>query len=400
MSDTPPPGPPGGSGFITGPDGTVYQAVPVQPAPGAQQNVAGERHVSAVAGSGSFDRRKGAIILSCAVAAAVAFIVLRPKHHPASQSENPEGMQVHEIARFEPPPPLPAIPASLVIPRPMVLPPPLPLQPLTPSALTGQQPVDPLAKARRANPIVFASGAGAQAGQAAPGTAAGTPGGRGSDPLAANLQATPLAGVSATVLRHQPYLLTEGTVIPCVLQTAMDSTLPGFTTCILPQDVIGKTGITLLDRGSKIVGEFQGGMRQGQSRLFVLWTRAETPGGVIINLDSPAADPLGRAGFDGAIDNHFWERFGGALLLTLVEGGAQAGVALASPSGSTYFNTGNISSASDTALASSINIPPTIRKNQGEMVSIMVARDLDFSTVYQVGPSASSPLALVGTGYR
>jgi type IV secretion system protein VirB10 len=164
-----------------------------------------------------------------------------------------------------------------------------------------------------------------------PAGAYGAPGGQqGGEGLAARLRPTPLTGYTANVLRNQPYLLTMGTVIPCVLQTAMDSTLPGLVTCVIPQDVQGKTGLTLLDRGTRVVGEFRGGVRQGIERLFVVWTRAETPQGVIISLDSPATDPLGRAGMDGEVDRHFWQRFGGALLLTTASGAIQAGVAAAS----------------------------------------------------------------------
>jgi type IV secretion system protein VirB10 len=152
-------------------------------------------------------------------------------------------------------------------------------------------------------------------------------GGQPGESLGARLQPTPLSGVSANVLRTQPYLLTTGTLMPCVLQTAMDSTLPGFVTCVIPQDVLGKTGIVLLDRGTKVVGQFQGGVRQGVERMFVLWTRAETPQGVVINLDSPATDPLGRSGMDGEVDSHFWKRFGGALLLSTVEGALSTGQA-------------------------------------------------------------------------
>ena len=388
--------------FITGPDGTVYRAVQPQDAtsPGPQ-NVSGERHVSAVAGNSSFDRKKGATILLCAVGAAVAFIVLRPKHQHADPNQPPaDTMQVREVARFEPPPLPAASPAAYRVPLlPPAPPPPLPTQATTFQNPLGQKPADPLAKARHAGLFLYTSG-GASA-QGGPGGSDGlvVPGATGPSPLAARLQATPLTGVSASVLQHQPYLLTQGTVIPCVLQTAIDSTLPGLTTCIIPQDVIGKTGITLLDRGTKLVGQSEGGIRQGESRLFVLWTRAETPSGVVINLDSPGADPLGRSGFDGAIDNHFWQRFGGALLLTLVEGGIQAGTALASPNGSTTISTGNVDSVASTALNNSINIPPTLRKNQGEMVSIMVARDLDFSTVYQVTAAAGAPMTLAGSRY-
>ena len=36
------------------------------------------------------------------------------------------------------------------------------------------------------------------------------------------------------------------------------------------------------------------------------------------------------------------------------------------------------------ALEQSINIPPTLNKNHGELVNIFVARDVDFSSVYQL----------------
>ena len=57
--------------------------------------------------------------------------------------------------------------------------------------------------------------------------------------------------------------------------------------------------------------------------MFVLWSRAKTPTGVVVTLASPATDSLGRAGFDGEIDTHFFERFGGALLLSIVADGSQ-----------------------------------------------------------------------------
>ena len=383
-------------------------AEPPQAPPTGGTILPGERHVSDVAGRSSFSRKQGAIMLACATGAAVAFILLRPAHkHVDPNALSADRLQVRQVTRYEPAlPPPSVVPATFAVPKPVVSAPALPttMGPAAPSFIQQQlgdkEPVDPLAKARHAGLFVYTGGGGA-AGSGAPGGLEEGNGparlrGTGPNELAAKLQATPITSVTASVLQHQPYLLTEGTVIGCVLQTAMDSTLPGFTTCIIPQDVIGKSGITLLDRGTKIVGEFHGGMTQGQDRLFVLWTRAETPTGVIINLDSPAADPLGRSGFDGTVDNHFWQRFGGALMLSLVEGGIQAGVSAASPSGSNYINTGNVSSVASTSLDNSINIRPTLRKNQGELVSVFVARDLDFSTVYQVAATYLAPTDLTG----
>jgi type IV secretion system protein VirB10 len=156
---------------------------------------------------------------------------------------------------------------------------------------------------------------------------------------------------------------------------------------VIPQDILGKTGLTLLDRGTKVVGQFQGGIRQGVERMFVVWTRAETPQGVVINLDSPATDPLGRTGMDGAVNRHFWKRFGGAIVLSVVDGALLAGQSAVAKSGTVTVNTGNTSSVIGETLRGSTNIPPTIRKNQGELVSIFVARDLDFSSVYRVAPT-------------
>ncbi len=216
-------------------------------------------------------------------------------------------------------------------------------------------------------------------------------------PLAARLKPMVLDGERASVLQNPDMVITEGTMIPCTLQTAIDSQLPGLVTCVVPIDVRGSTGnVVLLDRGTKIIGQMENGLLQGQNRVFVDWTRAETPDHVIVTLDSPGSDELGRAGLPGAVNNHFWDRFGGALMLTLVQGGLQAGTLAAAGNGSgnstsqqaalgfVYAAQSNGQSVANTALANSINIPPTLTKNQGDTVSLIVAHDLDFSSVYRL----------------
>ena len=183
----------------------------------------------------------------------------------------------------------------------------------------------------------------------------------------------------AARLPDRNFLIVAGANIPCLLQTAMDTTTPGYVTCLIPRDVLSDNGaVVLMEKGTKVLGEYRSSLRQGQRRLFVLWTRAVTPAGVAIALGSPAADPVGRAGFDGDIDTHFWDRFGGALLLSIVD---DAAYAVAGPN-----NGSNItrlpSDAAGIAVQNSINIPPSLRKAQGAEVSIFVAQDFDFSGVY------------------
>lgn len=183
----------------------------------------------------------------------------------------------------------------------------------------------------------------------------------------------------ASRLPNRNFLIVAGSAIPCLLQTAMDTATPGYVSCLIPRDVLSDTGgVVLLEKGTKVLGEYRSSLKLGQSRIFVLWTRAVTPAGVAIRLESPAADALGRAGFDGDLDTHFWDRFGGALLLSIVDDGSYA---LAG--GAAQSNTARVpSDAAAVALQNSINIPPSLRKPQGAEVSIFVAQDFDFSGVY------------------
>ena len=343
----------------------------------------GERHVSPVAGRPWLSRRHSAILIGLAGACIAAWFVIQngrgTRQHPAQQQTT----TIRQVSAYEPPPEALAGPPAPPPPRTQPRPQPALLRQIVGSVAES----DPLAKARAA-PLLrggdqpqqqHAVMPGEVASAASPDKAATSP----ESPLAARLHTTILDPAVATVLPHPEFTITMGTLVPCVLQTAMDSSAPGIVTCVTQQDVLGSTGsVVLMEKGTRLVGEYASGMQQGQNRLFVLWNRAETPNHVVITLGSPAADALGRAGFAGQIDTHFWARFGGALMLTMVDGAFGVATSVASQHGGTYLNFGAGQGAATEALQNSINIPPTIRKNQGEVVSVMAARDLDFSQVY------------------
>ena len=135
------------------------------------------------------------------------------------------------------------------------------------------------------------------------------------------------AAVRAQVLPTQRLLLPKGAFIDCTLETAIDSTLPGMTTCVTATDTFGADGeVVLLERGTKLIGETRGQVQLGSARVFVLWTEARTPAGVIVPLASPGADELGRSGLPGTVNNHFWQRFGAALLVSVIDGAVQGAV--------------------------------------------------------------------------
>ncbi|RLV60374.1 TrbI/VirB10 family protein, partial [Parashewanella curva] len=172
------------------------------------------------------------------------------------------------------------------------------------------------------------------------------------------------------------------------LETAISSDVAGMTRCQLSRDIYSTNGkVLLLEKGSHIVGEYQAGLEQGQARIFVLWDRIETPTGVILDLASPGTDNLGRSGHSGYVDGHFGQRFGSAMLLSLI---GDVGTYYANKSkgnsnkiqfGDTIGGTKDLASI---ALQDSIHIKPTLYKNQGEHINVFVARDLDFRSVYEL----------------
>lgn len=194
-------------------------------------------------------------------------------------------------------------------------------------------------------------------------------------------RASTIGRAQARVIGNRNYLLAAGTFIPCVLQTAMDSSQPGFVSCVIPRDIYSDNGrVVLMEKGTKLVGEYQGGLNRGQYRLFVLWNRAVTPQGIAIDVSSPATDSLGRSGADGRVNNFFWKRFGAALLFSLVEDASQVAAQAVGNRGDNVTQVP--SEATGIILQDSNQIRPVLTKNQGEDVGITVAQDFDFSAVY------------------
>ena len=198
--------------------------------------------------------------------------------------------------------------------------------------------------------------------------------------IAASLQPTVLVSRNAGKLSDLDYLLKRGTSIPCALETGIDTTLAGFVVCKVTNDVYSANSKTLLiERGASIFGEQQSSLKQGQERTFVLWTRIDNPNGVTANLDSPATDQMGYNGVSGYVDSHFWQRFGGAILMSFIK---DFTASLKKDNQSLQNTSQGGSDIATETLRNSINIPPTLTVRPATVVYVLVARDINFSSVY------------------
>lgn len=208
--------------------------------------------------------------------------------------------------------------------------------------------------------------------------------------LAGRLNASVFTPGSAALRGNMDFLLGRTTGISCSLMTRIVTTYPGITKCQVMNDVYSANGkVLLVEKGSVIHGEQQSALTHGQARIFVAWTTIETPNGVSVSIDSLGADPLGGSGHPARINSHFWQRIGGAVMISMVDDTINAYGRRSSNKGSS--NNVSFESTTEAAqdiatevLKNSINIPPTGYVNQGERIMVYVARDVDFSNVYEL----------------
>jgi type IV secretion system protein VirB10 len=263
-------------------------------------------------------------------------------------------------------------PASPAVPAPVPAPAPQPV-------LAAPPAVDPGASSA-ANPyasptVVFDASAPAAA--PIPGPAAeGKGSGNANDDFAARIGGT---GTTASAARSfdPATTVTQGTLIPAVLETAIDTDVPGYVRAIVSTDVRSFDGKhVLVPRSSRLIGQYKSGLSAGQKRAYVIWSRLIRPDGVSVNLGSPAIAFGGETGLPGKVNSHFFERFGSAMLLSVV-----GGLSTVATGGAGVVIAGGGQSAAAAAVQNGSQVGPTIRVRQGQPIRVFTAKDLDFSEV-------------------
>lgn len=359
----------------------------------------------------------GGIVLLLVV---VAFWLM----HSSEGSKKPTAKQRDEVISVPTAPGTPLPPSQKepdAISLAPVLPPPLP--PQAPPIPVQQAPVGPHQPTLLERRIAAANGPGGfqavsdNPGQpAVPGVSGGQglgggmgggyglpgmPGGPGGPPIQSRMSATnnlaysadALPDVSsATPLQHPDTLMLRGTFIRCVLETRIITDIPGFTSCVVTEPVYSFTGKRLLlPKGSKVLGKYE--MEPNGPRVAVIWDRIVTPTGIDVNMASPGIDTLGGAGHPGYYNAHWGSRIGAALLISLLSdafkyeaaehGPRQTeisnGVVTQSPFESNTAET--VQQLANAAVQRQANRPATVTINQGTVLAIYVAKDVDFTGV-------------------
>ena len=299
-----------------------------------------------------------------------------------SSARLPEQPSVGGEQIVQPPAAQPVAPAAMPVEAPT---------PAQASAMAAPAPAPVLSAPPQAEPmgnpynnptVVFDAGSMASV-EAAPGlvsteTATAEQGGTSADSFASRVGGVGGAPAQARAMANPATTVTQGTLIPAILETAIDTNVPGYVRAVVSQDVRSFDGTkVLVPRSSRLIGQYQSGMQNGQKRAYVIWTRLIRPDGASVNLASPAIGFDGTTGLKGKVSgNGFFKRFGSAMLLSVVGGlgqlatGGAGGVIL-----------GGGGSAASSAAEQDGSRGPTVRVRQGEPIRVFTARDLDFSQV-------------------
>ncbi len=260
------------------------------------------------------------------------------------------------------------------------------------------------AKKRIRSNMLIIDGSKGNRGAAAAGKAAGA---SGNDPNNAFsdsvIKATTAEKAIATGLNNLNMTIAQGKIINAVLETAINTDLPGTIRAIVSRDTYAETGRdVLIPKGSRLIGTYNTGVLRGQNRVMIVWTRLIRPDGVDIMIGSPGVDGLGRAGIVGVVDNKLYDIFTAAILTTAISIGAAvaADEILPSQAGATASTTttpeGNQTTSATPAQQAAgqavtnfgntakqvvdriVDIRPTVTIDQGTLVNVFVNRDLTF----------------------
>ncbi|MDX2083686.1 MAG: TrbI/VirB10 family protein [Rickettsiales bacterium] len=219
----------------------------------------------------------------------------------------------------------------------------------------------------------------------------------------ANLERSKVA-VKTTYVGDRIHSITQGKLLTAVLETAINTEIPGSVRGIISRDVYGESGNeVLIPKGSRLYGSYSSQIARGQGRVDISWTRLIRPDGVDLAISFSASDQFGRAGIPGNVDNKYGAIVAGSLLTSVLTVGTAAAankllgknnnnVSTTTSNGATT-TTGSASNQAiadvsktiiDTAgqiVSNALNTTPSITVPQGTKVTVIVNADMNLPSI-------------------
>jgi len=188
------------------------------------------------------------------------------------------------------------------------------------------------------------------------------------------------------------YTLAPGsTKIPCVVETKINSDVPGhFTSKVSTNIYDTATGRHLLiPQGSTILGHDQSqDLLYGNERLPTIGLTLALPDGRSVDLgQAPVTDQQGVAGLTGDVNNHWGRLLGAVFIGGALRGGQQAiqaGVAQAGGIGQVASGIASTSTqVTQQRLGRALDTRPTITVDAGQLCNVILVRPLSLPAMWE-----------------
>lgn len=192
----------------------------------------------------------------------------------------------------------------------------------------------------------------------------------------------------ASDLGDTSQIIVQGTIISAILETAINTELPGNIRAQVMRPVYSFDGQTvLMPAGTRLIGSYNPEISIAQKRVLIAWNRAITPEGKSVKLAATGIDRLGRGGQEGNVDTRFKERFGTAILITaisaipsfLANDDATGNTSTGAATNVAQDASEDLSDTTEDVLEEYLQLPPIIRIPQGTQMNVLVNQDLVFS---------------------
>ena len=198
-----------------------------------------------------------------------------------------------------------------------------------------------------------------------------------------------------------PFVIQAGDVLPALMLSEIDSSLPGQIIAQVSQHVYDTPTKTqlLIPQGTKLIGTYSSEVGYGQKALLVAWQRLGYPDGKTLDLGSmPGATGSGASGLTDLVNNHYLRLFGSALLMSAVTAGVtfsqqQAqGAGIPGQVAIPQYNAGTAMSqalgqqlgqVTAQLIAKNLSIAPELTIRPGYRFNVVVVKDLVLPRPYE-----------------
>ena len=190
-----------------------------------------------------------------------------------------------------------------------------------------------------------------------------------------------------------PFVIKQGSVIPAVLLTGINSDLPGQVSAQVTNDVLDSPfgNSILIPKGSKLIGQYGSGPGFGQTRIMMGFNRLIFPDGKSLNLEAmPGTGSDGYSGFKADVNNHWLKLISYSVFLggittaiTLSTDAAYDSEGKITPQAALSQSMGEILGRTmSQVIERNLSLSPTLTVKPGFRFNVAVTKDIEFSGEY------------------